>query len=301
MQTDSQRGALYGLSAYTLWGLLPLYLMTLHPAGALEILANRIVWSVLVCLILVALLRKRGPLVTALRNPRTRALLALAAALVALNWGIYVLAVTTGHVVESALGYYINPLFTVLLGVVVLGERLRPMQWSAVALGGIAVLALTLEYGRLPWIALSLAATFGCYGLVKKQVGPGVDALTGLSVETLLLAPFAATFLGWLIATGRDTYDVGAGHALLLAASGVVTAVPLLLFAAAARRVPLSTLGLMQYIGPTLQFIIGVFVAHESMSSGRWLGFGLIWAALVLLTWDSLRHARRPVVPPPDC
>ena len=198
------------------------------------------------------------------------------------------------------MGYYVNPLLTVLFGVGFFHERLRVWQWVAVGLGAIAVIVLTMEYGRLPWIALGLAGSFASYGLVKKHVGPTVDALTGLTLEASILTPIAVCFIAWLMLHGSATLDEGTGHTLLLASSGVITLVPLLLFAAATRRVPLSLVGLMQYLAPTMQFMIGVFVAHESMSSGRWIGFGFVWAALIFLTADSLRHSRRPALDPVD-
>jgi chloramphenicol-sensitive protein RarD len=217
--------------------------------------------------------------------------LAVAAVLIAANWTIFVVAVNAGHVVETSLGYFINPLVSVLLGVVVFRERLRPLQWAAVAIAAVAVLVLTVDYGRPPWIALSLAVSFGSYGLMKKLVR--VEAAPGLFVETALVALPAAVFLGVLHAHGQGSFAAhGAGHALLLVSCGVATAVPLLLFAAAARRIPLSTVGLLQYVTPLMQLSIGVFVDHEPMPPARLAGFAVVWLALGVFTVDSLRTAR---------
>jgi chloramphenicol-sensitive protein RarD len=221
-------------------------------------------------------------------------LLAAAAFALSLNWGIYIYAVNSGQVVEAALGYFINPLVTVALGVAVLRERLRRTQWAAVGIGALAVAVLTVDYGRPPWIALFLALSFGCYGLVKNRVGGSVGALSGLTTETLVLGPVALAVLAWYEATGRGTFTVNAPwQALLLASSGLVTVGPLLLFAAAARRVPLTTMGLLQYLTPMLQLLCGVLLLGEFVPPARWVGFGLVWLALVLLTADSLRAARR--------
>jgi chloramphenicol-sensitive protein RarD len=218
--------------------------------------------------------------------------LSAAAVFIAVNWGVYIYAVNSGHVVEAALGYFVNPLVTVLLGVVVLRERLRVLQWVAVGIGFGAVAVLTFAYGRPPWIAAVLAFSFATYGLIKNRVGRGVGALTSLSVETAVLTPFALVWLVWMELNGTGTFTGGGTqHSLLLAAAGVVTAVPLLLFAAAARRVPLSTIGLLQYLTPTLQFLIGVLIMGEQMPPARWVGFTLVWLALVVLTWDGLRTA----------
>ena len=295
MRTDEharhRHGIGYGLGAYGLWGLVPLYWPLLADAGPLEILAHRIVWSLVLAGLLLLVLRKRGWWRTIAR-PRTLGLLALAAALIAVNWGVYIAAVNSGHVVEAALGYYINPILSVLLGVLVLHERLATGQWVAVGLAGIAVIVLAVEYGRPPWIALILAASFATYGLLKKQINSG--ALETLTVESAVLTPVAVCYLVWLQATGALVFGHhGGGQAVLLASSGLVTLIPLLLFAAAATRLPLSTVGLLQYLTPTAQFLLGVFYFDEAMSPARWIGFGLVWAALIVLTVTGLRGARR--------
>ncbi|MDQ0375286.1 EamA family transporter RarD [Cellulomonas humilata] len=288
-----QLGLATGIGAYVLWGVLPLYFPLLQPAGAVEIIAHRVVWSLLFCLVLLAATRTWGAYVTALRNRRTLGVLAVAAVLLAINWLVFVFGILTDRVVDAALGYYINPLVTVTLAVVVLRERLRPVQWVALGFGAAAVVVITAGYGQLPWIALVLALTFGFYGLIKNRVGRTVGAVPGLAVETLVLAPVALGYLVWMSAIGQGTFETeGAAHALILASSGVVTAIPLLLFNSAARRLPLSMLGLLQYIAPTLQLLIGVLVLGEQMPAARWWGFALVWTALGILTVDGVRTGR---------
>ena len=285
--SERRRGMLFGLAAYTMWGLFPLYWPLLRPASAVEILAHRIVWSLAFAVLLLGALRGFG----ALRGLGARrvALLTLAAAFLTVNWGVYIWAVNHGHVVETSLGYFINPLVSVMLGVVFLGERLRRGQWIAVAVAAGAVLVLALDYGRLPWIALALAGSFGLYGFVKKIAG--VRALPSLAIETGLLFLPA---LGWLLqlhAAGTGTFGrLGAVQDTLLVACGAITAIPLLFFAAAANRVPLSTLGLLQYVAPTLQFLCGVLVFHEAMPASRWVGFALVWLGLGWFSAESALH-----------
>jgi chloramphenicol-sensitive protein RarD len=289
---DERRpGIAAGLGAYLLWGLFPLYFPLLEPAGGLEIVAHRVLWSLLFVGLLLTVLR-RWPLVRAVVTDRRRlAVLAGAAALIAVNWLVFVYGVNSGHVVETSLGYFINPLVSVVLGVVVFAERLRALQWVAVAIAAVAVVVLTVDYGRPPWIALTLAVTFGLYGLMKKIVR--VEAAPGLFVETALVAVPAAVFLAVLHGQGEAAFgSAGTGHALLLAASGIATAVPLLLFAAAARRIPLSTVGLLQYVTPSMQLAIGVFVYGEPMPAARLAGFVIVWIALAVFTVDMVRHAR---------
>jgi len=286
-------GLVTGISAYLLWGVLPLYFPLLHPAGAVEIIAHRIVWSLVFCLLLLAVTRGWGPFVRTLRTPRTLALLAAAATLLAVNWLVFVYGILTDHVVDTALGYFINPLVTVALAVVVLHEKLRRTQWAALIFGAAAVVVITVGYGRLPWISLVLACSFGLYGLIKNRVGRTVAAVPGLAVETLVLAPVAGAYLVWIGTTGSGSFTThGIGHAAVLMSSGVVTAVPLLLFNGAARRLPLTVIGLLQYIAPTLQFLIGVLAFHESMPPARWWGFALVWVALVVLGIDGARTHR---------
>lgn len=310
-ETLSRAGLAYGAGAYLIWGTFPLLMAALKPAGALEITAHRAVWSVVVCALVVAALRSWRRVRAALTNLRTLGTLALAAAFIAVNWLIYVYATVTEHVNSAALGYYINPLFTVALGVLLLGERLRRLQVVAIAIAGIAVVVIGIGLGEFPWIALALATSFGLYGLIKKRVGTSVDALTGLTVETLVLLPVALGGLWWIHDTGRQTFlerdapGLGAGHDALLMSTGVVTAGALLLFAAGARRLPLYVTGLLQYIAPTMMFVLAVWHFGEPMPWSRWVGFSLVWVALVVLTWDGWvqgRAARRrgSVVPPAE-
>ncbi|WP_134740126.1 EamA family transporter RarD [Nocardioides sp. 503] len=289
---ESRRGLLLGVAAYLMWGAFPLYWPLLEPAGALEILSHRILWSLATMGLLVLALR-RGSRVRALaRDRRVVALLVVSAAAVTVNWAMYIWGVNNGRVVETSLGYFINPLVTVLMGVLLLGERLRRPQWLALGVSLVAVLVLSWDYGRLPWLALVLAFSFGTYGLAKKTAGVG--AIEGLMAETSLIAPFAAAYVAWLAATGGADFGAhGVGHALLLTTTGIVTAVPLLCFGAAATRIPLVSLGLLQYLAPVLQFGLGVFWFHEDMPAGRWVGFVLVWVALTVFTVDALRHRRR--------
>ncbi len=284
-----RRGLLYGLGAYLVWGLVPLFWPLVRQAGAVEILAHRVVWSLVIATALALILLPRRWL-RPLLNRRTLTLLALAAAFVAVNWGVYIWAVNSGHVVEAALGYYINPIFTVLLGVIFLRERLARTQWVAVGFAAAAVLVLTADYGQPPWVALILASSFATYGLLKNRINSG--AVATLTVESAMLTPAALVYLGYLQATGSLTFGhLGWAHSLLLAAAGLVTVVPLLLFSAAAVRIPLSTLGLLQYLTPTVQFLLGVFYFGEAMSPARWAGFALIWAALLILSGHGLIRA----------
>ena len=299
-----RKGLLFGASAYVLWGLFPLLMHALIPAGALEITAQRAVWSLVVCVVIVAAVRGWSRLRTVLSNRRTLLTLAMAAGFVAANWLIYVFAVVTDQVNSASLGYYINPLVTVALGVVVLGERLRRMQVVAVGIAVVAVAVIGVESGGIPWISLALAFTFGIYGLIKKRVGGHVDAITGLTVETMVLAPFAVVALLWIHSTGRQTFGergsegLGLHHDLLLASTGIFTAGALLLFAAGAARLPLNITGLLQYIAPTMMFMLAVWYFGEEMSVGRWIGFGLVWVALAVITVDGWRSRSRTAAIP---
>jgi chloramphenicol-sensitive protein RarD len=250
------------------------------------------VWSMVTMAIALVVLRRWGSLRATVANRRRLALLAVAAVLISVNWGTYIYGVVSNHVVETSLGYFINPLVSVLIGVLVLGERLRRVQWFAVALAGVAVLGLTFEYGRPPWIALALAFSFGAYGLAKKKADAG--AVESLIVETAIIAPFALAYVALLVGNGTSTFGGnGAAHVVLLVGTGIVTVIPLLCFGGAATRIPLSTLGLLQYLTPTMQFLLGILVFQEPMPPARWAGFALIWLALVIFTVDSLRNRRR--------
>ncbi|MFZ5848936.1 MAG: EamA family transporter RarD [Actinomycetota bacterium] len=289
---ETRRGFLLGAAAYAMWGLFPLYWPLLRPAGAVEILAHRVFWSLIVMLVLIAVLGRTQQLRAVLGHRRTFGILALAAVVIAVNWGTYIWGVNNEHVVETSLGYFINPLVTVLMGVVVLGERLRRLQWVAMGLATVAVVGLTVEYGRPPWVALALAFSFGSYGLAKKKANVG--AVESLTVETLVLAPVAAGYILWLMSQGSSTFGgEGAGHVSLMVATGVVTAVPLICFGAAATRVSMTTIGLLQYLAPTIQFALGVLLFGEDMPPMRWVGFGLVWVALVLFTYEAITHRRR--------
>jgi len=290
--SEQRRGLLFGAAAYLAWGLFPLYFPLLEPAGPLEILANRIVWSLVVVALLLALRRRWAWVKPLLRNRRQLLLLAAAAVAITFNWGTYIYGVNSDQVVETSLGYFINPLVSIMFGVVLLHERLRRLQWFAVAIAAVAVLVLAIDYGRLPWIALILAFSFGTYGLLKKTIDMG--ALESLSVETTLLFLPAMGFLVYLNIDGTSTLQQeGMGQAALLATTGLVTAIPLLFFGAAATRIPLSWIGLLQYSAPVIQFLIGVVVYNESMPASRWIGFSLVWVALVVLGIDGVAAVRR--------
>lgn len=288
--TETRRGVLYGIAAYVMWGLFPLYWPLLRPSGSVEIVAHRMVWSLGVVVVLLVGTRNWSWIRRLSR--RQVLLLAAGAALITVNWGTYIWGVNNGHVIETSLGYFVNPLVSVGLGVVLLKERLRPLQWVAVGIGAVAVLGLAVDYGRPPWIALTLAVSFGFYGLVKKTAGVG--AVESLTVETAVLFLPALGVILALQASGEATFgSAGALHVVLLVGTGVATAVPLLCFGAAANRVPLSTVGLLQYIAPVMQFILGIAVFREPMPLSRLAGFVLVWTALVLLTYDMLRNRHR--------
>ncbi|MEU2422837.1 EamA family transporter RarD [Streptomyces sp. NPDC007851] len=289
---EQRTGLLNGIAAYGMWGLVPLFWPLLKPAGSVEILAHRMVWSLLFVAAALVFVRRWAWAGELLRQPRRLALVAVAAAVITVNWGVYIWAVNAGHVVEASLGYFINPLVTIAMGVLLLKERLRPAQWAAVGIGFAAVVVLTVGYGQPPWISLTLAFSFATYGLVKKKVNLG--GVESLAAETAIQFLPALGYLLWLAGHGESSFlDDGAGHAALLASTGIVTAVPLVCFGAAAIRVPLSTLGLLQYLAPVFQFLLGIVYFHEAMPVERWAGFALVWLALSLLTWDALRTARR--------
>jgi chloramphenicol-sensitive protein RarD len=286
----ARTGYLFGVAAYLSWGLFPLYWKLLAPAGPIEILAHRIVWSFVLVAVVVSIGRRWGAIRALLRQPRRLGLIGVASVLIAVNWGTYIYGVGSGRVVETSLGYFINPLVTVLLGVFVLSERLRTVQWIAIGVGAIAVGVLTVDYGHVPYLALTLAVTFGLYGLVKKRLG--VAAADGLTVESGALALPALVYLTILGTRGDATFGVGGIHTVLLIVGGAVTAVPLLLFAGAANRIPLSTIGLLQYLAPILQLACGVLVFGEPMPTARLVGFALVWLALAIFVWDGVRRVR---------
>ena len=288
-----RRGITFGVTAYLIWGLFPLYFPLLQPAGALEVLAHRMVWSLVVSAIVLTVVRG-WPFIRAM-PVRVWGLVLAGAVLIAVNWGIYIWAVNNDRVVDAALGYFINPLVTVLFGVVIFKEKLRVGQWVAVGLGATAVTVLAVAGGSFPWIAVSLAASFACYGLVKKVIPlPPTASLTAEGLVLLLPALGYLTVLG--LQGSSSVPSGGVGHLLLLVSSGVVTCVPLLAFAVAAQALPLSILGLLQYLTPVAQFLLGVLWFHEAMPPYRWVGFVLVWGALAVLTFDALRQARRNTV-----
>ena len=292
--SDHRRsGLVYASSAYVLWGILPVYFIALAPAGAWEIVAWRVLFSLVFCALLLTVTRAWRTFGALLRNRRVVFTMGLAGAFIYVNWQTYVLATVNGHVVEAALGYFINPLVTVFLGVLVQHEKLRVAQWVAVGVSIVAVVVLAVGYGSVPWIALILAFSFGLYGLIKKRVGGAVDAVSGLTLETIWLTPVAIVQLIVVGATvGLTIGGVSVWHTVALVGTGVITAVPLLFFAAASRRLPLVYMGFIQYFAPVIQFVVGVVVLHEAMPPGRWLGFGIVWLALLILSVDMIVAAR---------
>lgn len=292
VRTSSQNGVLFGVGAYLCWGFFPLYWPLLDPASALEVLAHRFIWSMVFVLVAVTAMQRWRPFIAIARDRRLMVLLTFAAITIAFNWGGFIYGVTSGHVVETSLGYFINPLVTVLLGVFVLKETLRPIQWAAVGVGALAVLVLAIDYGRPPWIALLVAFSFATYGFLKKKAD--LPSLEGLGMETLILTPVAIGYLLVLGLTDHLTFgSAGPGNVMLLIGTGVVTAIPLLLFNGAATRLSLTTIGLLQYLGPFIQFVLGLTIFGEDMTSARWVGFLLVWAALVIFTTDGLMNRRR--------
>jgi chloramphenicol-sensitive protein RarD len=283
-------GMLYAALAYVLWGVFPVYFKALHEVPADEILVHRVLWSLAFVLVVLAWRRQWSWLGNAIRQPKVLAGFAASALILSSNWFIYIWAVNSGHVLDASLGYFINPLVNVTLGFVFLHERLRPAQWLAVALAACGVAWLTWQSGHLPWVALLLATTFGAYGLLRKTASLG--PLEGLTLETLILFPLALCYLIMLIVTNHNSFlSVGASSQWLLAAAGPITAIPLLLFAAGARRIPMSMLGLMQYISPTLQLLLGVWLYKEPFGGARLAGFILIWTALLVYSLEGLWRA----------
>jgi chloramphenicol-sensitive protein RarD len=288
--TKVNKGLLFGVSAYILWGLLPLYWKLVEEAGAYEILAHRGIWSLLICLSLLALRKQLKSAYEMVRSSRTFSLLFLASGLLTINWGVYIWSVTVNRVVEAALGYYITPLINVTFGVLLLREKLRPAQWIAVALAAAGVVILTLGYGSLPWIALVLAISWGSYSLIKKSLNLG--ALETLSLETLFA--FLPNLVFLFIIQGNGSAEFGStwSISLLLFGAGAATVIPLLLFNGSTTRLPLSTVGLLQYITPTIMFFIGIYINNEDISTTKVIGFAFIWLALAVLSRDLYRSSR---------
>jgi chloramphenicol-sensitive protein RarD len=283
-------GLVFGVSAYTLWGLFPIYWPLLEPANPVEIVSHRAVWTLVFCFIILWLTKTLKSTLALLKRPKIVAGLFLGSILISINWIIYIYAATSGHVVEASLGYYINPIVVIATGVLILKEKLRPLQWVSVGVATLGVAVLTLDYGRLPWIALGLAFSWGGYGLVKKQLGLG--ALEGLSIETLISSGAYLAYLIWLGNQGEGQFGVSWKITLLFIGGGAVTAIQLLLFNGATNRLPLTLIGLLQYITPTIQFSIGVWYFNEDMPAARWIGFVIIWIALVALAVDLVKSGR---------
>ena len=289
-RSEHSLGLIFGVGSYVLWGLFPLYWPLLEPANPLEIVSHRAVWTLVFCLIVLTLSKQLHSTIAIVKKPKIMAGLFLTTILVSINWLTYIWATNNGHVVEAALGYYINPLIIIAFGVLLLREKMRPLQWLAVGIAAVGVTILTIDYGRLPWVAISLALSWGTYGLVKKKLDLG--ALNGLAIETLIsLIPYAG-YLIYLGNQGTGQFGQKPGLTILLISAGAVTAIPLLLFNGSTTRLPYSTIGLLQYITPTIQFSIGVWIRHEDMPAARWIGFVVIWLALLALATDLVRSSR---------
>ena len=288
--SKNKLGLVFGVSAYGLWGLFPLYWPLLKPAEALEIVSHRAVWTLVFCIIILGLTKALKSTITTLKRPQVALKLFAASFLISVNWLVYIWATNSGHVVEASLGYYITPLIIIAFGVLLLKEKIRPLQWVAVVIASLGVFILTIDYGRLPWIALVLGTSWGSYGLIKKQLGLG--ALEGLAIETgISFIPYAG-YLLYLGNQGTGQFGHSPSLSILLISAGAITAIPLLLFNGATARLPFSTIGLLQYITPTLQFSIGVWILHEDMPPARWAGFLIIWVALITLGTDLVRSSR---------
>jgi len=288
--SKNKLGLLFGISAYSLWGAFPLYWPLLEPANPLEIVSHRAVWTLVFCFMVLAATKALTSTLATLKQPNITVRLFLTSILISINWLVYIWATNNGHVVEASLGYYINPLIIIGFGVLLLKEKMRPLQWVAVTIASIGVLVLTIDYGRLPWIALVLAISWGSYGLIKKQLGLG--ALEGLAIETLISAFFYLAYLVYIGNQGTGQFGHSWGLTILLISAGAVTAIPLLLFNGSTNRLPFTTIGLLQYITPTLQFSVGVWVRHEEMPTARWIGFLIIWVALTTLALDLVKSSR---------
>ncbi len=294
-----RKGILYGIGAYALWGFFPIYWKLLHQVSALQVIGHRISWSFVLLIIVILLTKQWKDFRSAALTPKTIGIYSIAAVLLTINWLVYVWGVNAGFIVETSLGYFINPLLSVLLGVIFLRERLRPVQWVPVVLAAAGVIYLTVVYGRLPWIALSLAFSFGFYGFVKKLAPLG--SLYGLTLETGIVFPIALIYLAWVESNGTGAFLHQSGLTdFLLIGAGAVTTIPLLMFASAARQIPLTVVGLLQYIAPTLQFLIGVFIYKEPFDQSHLIGFGIVWLALIVFWIESYLANRVPIQPIPE-
>ncbi len=283
-------GLLFGVGAYSLWGLFPLFWPLLEPANALEIVSHRALWTLVFCFIVLAITKSLRATMTTLKRPKVAAKLFITSFLISVNWLIYIWATNNGHVVEASLGYYINPLIIISFGVLLLKEKMRILQWTSVGIATCGVLVLTFDYGRPPWVAIGLAISWGSYGVMKKQLGLG--ALEGLFTETLIASVPYLAYLIYIGNQGNGQFGHSPGLTLLLISAGAITAIPLLLFNGSTTRLPLTVIGLLQYITPTIQFSIGVWVRHEDMPPARWVGFLFIWLALTALALDLIKSSR---------
>lgn len=303
----SQKGLAYGVGAYFMWGFLPLYFPLLVPAGPFAISAHRVVWSFVLCIILLAILGQLSEFTALMRSRERLPRLTAASLVLSVNWLVFAIAVLTGHVVDASLGYFLNPIVTVVFAVVFLRERINPLQWVALGIAASGLTVISIEHGSVPWISFALALAFGSYGLIKKQISGDVPALAGHAVETAVLLPLAVGFLIVIQILGVGTFGIAQGpvggrwgHVLLMMFTGVATAVPLLLFNGATRRLPLVMIGMLQFIVPIMQFLTGVYIQGEEMSPGRWIGFFGVWAALIVLTIDAVHKSRRRPAPARD-
>ncbi|MEP1961669.1 EamA family transporter RarD [Tateyamaria sp.] len=287
---DTPAGLGFALGAYILWGFLPLYMKLLSHIGPAEVVAHRVIWSVPLAAIVLIALGRTGDLMTALRSPRMLAMGCITAALVSINWGIYVWAIGAGHTVDAALGYYINPLFSVALGALVLGERLTRMQGVAIGLAAIAVAVLIWQAGSVPWVAVGLILSWGLYALAKKKLPIGPNQ--GFMLEVLILLIPALAYVGWLQGTGAGHFTAGIKDTVLLLGCGAVTAVPLILYANGAKGLRLTTIAILGYLAPTLIFVIAVFVFKEPLDQGRLIAFPIIWTALIIYSVSMIRQMR---------
>jgi chloramphenicol-sensitive protein RarD len=283
----NKKGILFGISAHTLWGLFPLYWSHLKSAGPFEIVSNRAVWSLVFCFLVLAYQKQLLKTLKLLKNSKIALRLGLSAIMISINWIVYIWAVNHGHVVEAALGYYINPLAIIAIGIFFLHEKLNKLHWVAISIAAVGAIVLTVDYGRIPWVAVALALSWSTYGFIKKKLG--LESIVGLTLETLIALPFFGGYILFVQANGEGHLGSSASLTLLLLGGGVVTAIPLLLFNGAVTRIPYSILGLFQYITPTLTFIIGVWINHEVMPSARWFGFFVIWIALIALGYDLFK------------
>ena len=290
---QTRAGLIFGASAYLIWGSFPAYFSLIMVVSPLEVVPWRVMMTLLFCAILLTFSRRWGQLTQVLKRPKQLGWFTLSALMLYANWQLFVIGVMTGHVLETALGYFINPLFTILLGVILRKERLTRLQWIAVSIAAVGVTASAIAYGTVPWIALGLAFSFGMYGALRKYAGDDTDGVTSLAIETLTTVPLAIIQLIVVAAVlGLSAFSFGTGISALVLLSGVVTAVPLILFGEAGRRLPLSYLGFLQFLTPVLSFVYGFFVMHEEVSTGRWIGFIAVWIALVLLIIDMVRQVR---------